>query len=437
MKTQVSIMFWLRADRENTKGLAPISCRLTVRGARAEISTSIRVNPKEWSAAAKRILSKTEAAKRGNSYLLQMQNELENLIADLDRQGKMITAQGLARRYKKGAVPTMNLLALCQEFQGERQGLVGVEIAERTLVSNQTRCNRVEEFLSAYGISKLLPEEMTHNMADKFLHWLLKEKNFKRASANKVVQYVFQVLRWGVRREYIEKSPLELYQFKSQAKGKIKFLSIAELEDLSTLEIEDNGLGIVRDCFVLQCWTGLAYADLAALDIRSSVEYHKDANGGLRRVLRITRAKSTMQKGYECVIPLLPEAERILAHYEDEMPVFTNQVYNRYLKELGQLCSIDVEKMTSHVGRKMAGTLLLNMGVRLDVVSKFLGHANTIITQKLYAELLDTTVVDAFAAFGTSPVIEPLSVGPKAPPKPLIIPLRPARLIGQKGGLAA
>jgi integrase/recombinase XerD len=146
-----------------------------------------------------------------------------------------------------------------------------------------------------------------------------------------------------------------------------------------------------------------------------------------------------MYKGYECVIPLLPEAERILAHYQDELPVFTNQVYNRYLKELGQFCDIKAEKMTTHVGRKTAGTLFLNMGAPLPVVSKILGHANVLITQRLYAELLDTTVIDAFAMLGgyaPPEKVETISFEAEAP-RPIPMPVRPARMIMQKGGAVA
>jgi hypothetical protein len=34
----------------------------------------------------------------------------------------------------------------------------------------------------------------------------------------------------------------------------------------------------------------------------------------------------------------------------------------------------------------------LNRGVRLEVVSKVLGHASTTITEQAYAELLDSTI---------------------------------------------
>jgi integrase/recombinase XerD len=426
MKTPVNLMLWLLPHKANTSGQAPVYCRVTVRGRRSELSTGVRVAPKDWDDAAKRVLGKSDATKRANSYLLQLQNELEDLIADLNRQGKPITAQGLTKLYKKGNTPTLNLLALFKEFLVERESLVGVEIAPKTVAANQTKYNRLEDFLTTQRSTDLLPEEMTHNLADKLLHWLLKERGFKRGSANKVLQTVFQVLRWGVRREYIDRNPLELYKFKSQAKGKIKYLTVGELEALSCLEIADTGLGIARDCFVLQCWTGLAFADLAALNVQRDADYHRDKAGNLRRVLRITRAKSTMQKGYECVIPLLPEAERILAHYGDALPVPTNQYYNRQLKELGALAGIEADKMTTHVGRKTAGTLLLNLGIPLPVVSKFLGHANVLITQKLYAELLDTTVIDAFAMLqGLAGELPPPAPRPQADCKP--VPMRPAR----------
>jgi integrase len=403
-----------------------------VRGQRAEIATGVRIELKDWqSSAAKRIAGNTDAAKRGNTYLLKMQNELEDMVADLDRQGKTVTAQKLARLYRQpNEIKPQTVLEIYKAFLAERKGLEGVEVAPATNMSHKTRYNRLQEYLQGLKQTGLLAEEFSTTVADRLLYWLLQKKDLKRNSANKVVRGVAQVLRWAVRREYLAKSPLDLYQYKSQAKQPIKFLTVGELEALSCLEVTDNALGIVRDCFVLQCWTGLAYADLAALDVRRDAEYHTDKAGNVRRVLRITRAKSTLQKGYECVIPLLPEAERILAHYQDEVPVFTNQAYNRGLKELGQLCGINAEKMTTHVGRKTAGTLLLNMNVPLPVVSKFLGHANVLITQKLYAELLDTTVVDAFAQLGGYSPIEADAlprIHDLEAPKPLA--LRPARRI--------
>lgn len=431
MKTRACMMFWLRTDKVNKQGLAPLSCRLTVKGKRVEITTNIRVAPKDWNPVRKKVLGKTEAAMRDNSYLLQMQNRIDEIVADLDRQGKPATAQSIARIYRAGGTISPNMTALFQAYLTEREALVGVEFAPATIKQNKTASNRLSDFLKLHRLTDLRPEEMTHNMADKMVHWLLGTLKHKRASVNKVMRAVSQMLTWAVRREYIEKNPLHLYKYKRQAAGEIVFLTEGELAALVSLPLPTGRLATVRDCFALQCWTGLAYADLAALNVAASAEYRTDASGTVRRLLRITRAKSTMEKGYEAVIPLQDEAERILALYSDCMPVPTNQEYNQALKELGALAGISRDKMHSHVGRKTAGTLMLNRGVPLTAVSKFLGHSNTLITQKLYAKLLDTTVVDAFGAvFGSAPA--PIMQG--AP----VIELRPALVLGnaQKGGQA-
>jgi integrase len=52
--------------------------------------------------------------------------------------------------------------------------------------------------------------------------------------------------------------------------------------------------------------------------------------------------------------------------------------------------------ITSHMGRRTAGSIWLNMGIPIDVVAKCLGHQSIQVTQRAYAKILDTTVVDAF-----------------------------------------
>lgn len=458
MKTRVSIAFWANnrdkgAELCSTSPVA-IYCRITVQGKRLEYSTGLATTYGNWVAAAdmSHVKGRTPADKHINTQLTKLRDELTDIWADLERQGKPVTGSRILAIYKNGGSP-LSLLELYKAFLLEREGLIGVEIAPASQKQAQMRFNRLSEFLAEQKVSDLRPEEFTHNMGDKLLQWLLKSRNYKRNTANKVLSTMSQVLTWGIRREYLDKNPLALYKRKSAAPAEIKFLSAGELRLLTQQPMPAAYLDRARDCFVLQCWTGLAYADLAALDVRRDARIHLDkATNTVRRVLYITRAKSTMQKGYECVIPLLPEAERILAKYEDEMPVPTNQVYNRFLKELGQICQIDGAKMTSHVGRKTSGTLLLNMGIPLPVVSKFLGHANTIITQKLYAKLLDTTVIDSFAqAFGgaPAPAFEPtqaIELLPVVAPfneaqvlrgerlersgKPPGSPLRPARRVG-------
>jgi len=51
----------------------------------------------------------------------------------------------------------------------------------------------------------------------------------------------------------------------------------------------------------------------------------------------------------------------------------------------------NLSQISAHTLRRTYASHLLNQGLRLEIVSKLLGHANTTITQHHYAQLLDTT----------------------------------------------
>lgn len=432
MKTRASILFLFRKKsrlQESEKGPTTpgvIACRVTVRGKDAVISTGIKAAYGEWDCSASRLRGRSEAAKLANEQLVKMRDRITDIAADLDRQSKPITAKRLATLYKLDGC-AVSLLELFGQFIEEQQPLGGVEISAATVTAHRVRCGNLQKFLEAHGLKDMRPEEFTVNMADKVLHWLMSQRGHGRNTALKNLQNISQVLTWGVRRELLDKNPMAFYKYKLAEPKEIIFLTAEEVGYLAAMPLASAQLRRVRDGFILQCWTGLAYADLFALDVAKAVE--SGPNG--RRVLRVRRQKSTIGHGYECVIPLLPEAERILAEYSDKVPVCVNQLYNKCLKQIGEFAGIDPIKMTSHVGRKTAGTLMLNKGIPLAVVSKFLGHSNTKITEKLYAKLLDTTVMDAFDSVFGGPVPRPsiIALAKEAEGGRVVQLFRPARRI--------
>jgi integrase len=63
----------------------------------------------------------------------------------------------------------------------------------------------------------------------------------------------------------------------------------------------------------------------------------------------------------------------------------------------------NLSAVTPHTLRRTFGSYLLNRGLRLEVVSKLLGHASTTVTERAYAELLDETARrELFAALARS-----------------------------------
>jgi integrase/recombinase XerD len=430
MKTRVSLLLVLKAAKLNKQGTAPIAVRITVGGRRADLSTNIRVAPADWHGIRQRVRAGHPQAITYNAALTKALDHLTDLWADLERQGKPVTAQALARAYRANGSP-LSLLELGAAHLAERTSLVGIEVAAGTVKSERHTLAKTRAFLAAHRLTHLRPDEVSESLADKFLYWLLGAGGCTRNTANKHVRALGHLLRWGCRREYLKTNPLQYYSCKTPAAKPIIFLGEQELHTLTHLPLS-SGVSRwaerVRDYFVFQCWTGLAYADLRQLNVAASATFHTDQVGTVRRVLRLVRQKSKMGQAYECVIPLLPEAERILAKYGSKLALPALNTYNEALKEVGTLAGIEPVKMNSHVGRKTAGTLMLNRGVPLAVVSKFLGHSNTLITQRVYAKLLDTSVVEAFGTvFGEVPAL---------PIPPVTLHLLPAQRTTQPGGLA-
>src|SRR5205823_4533223 len=62
----------------------------------------------------------------------------------------------------------------------------------------------------------------------------------------------------------------------------------------------------------------------------------------------------------------------------------------------------NVSAITPHTLRRTFGSYLLNRGLRLEVVSRLLGHSSTVVTERAYAELLAPTIRDEFLAVLTN-----------------------------------
>ena len=64
----------------------------------------------------------------------------------------------------------------------------------------------------------------------------------------------------------------------------------------------------------------------------------------------------------------------------------------------------NLSRVSPHTLRRTFGSHLLNRGLRLEVVSKLLGHASTTVTEHAYAEMLYTTArQELLEALGHAP----------------------------------
>ncbi|MET0637832.1 MAG: site-specific integrase [Chitinophagaceae bacterium] len=233
--------------------------------------------------------------------------------------------------------------------------------------------------------SDILLFDLRIGFIENFQFYLKAEKALSINSSGKHVKNLKKIVRDCVDKDWLDKDPFWRYKVK-HTDPKVPHLSAEELQRIEQKVIPMPRLALVRDIFLFSCYSGFAYADVAAL----KQEHIKIGVNGKRWLI-----KPRQKTGIIELVPIFPPVESILTKYNGHskwekpgmlLPVPSNQKVNAYLKELGDLCSIPFN-LTFHMARHtFASTVALDNGVPIDSVSKMLGH-RSIKTTQIYARV--------------------------------------------------
>ncbi|WP_298707364.1 phage integrase SAM-like domain-containing protein [Chitinophaga sp.] len=152
-------------------------------------------------------------------------------------------------------------------------------------------------------------------------------KGLRLASIGKTVKHLRLFLRDRMRRKIIP--PIDLSDFKIlDEDADAIYLTSAEIMRIYYLDLTDRpDLAPCRDLFVLGCLTGLRFSDFTSLkgsDIRKGMLHKKQE-----------------KSDHWVVVPLRKQAEEIFTErFRGGIPVFSNVMFNRLIKEVAQLAGI-------------------------------------------------------------------------------------------------
>lgn len=396
----LNILFYLRRDRIDIKGNAPIYCRITFNGERADFTLKRTIPPERWESSKGKVKGSNEESKAINAYLNLVRNKIYENHHKLEETNKPITANALKNLVSdKPEKPKTDacIFKLFEEHNKKVKVLVNVDYALGTLERFETCLKHLRQFVKfQYNASEYPISKINNEFIMEFDYFLRSVRKCENNSTVKYIRNFRKIIRIALANELIEKDPFYHY------KGKVNevdryFLTDVELKGLSDKPIATLRLAIVRDVFLFSCYTGLAFIDVSKLtpeNIRSGIDGEK--------WIFTKRTKTKVISN----IPLLPQALRLIEQYKDNpevikkgtlLPVSTNQRMNAYLKEIADICRIN-KVLTFHIARHtFATTVTLANGVPLETVSKMLGHRSIKTTQH-YAKVIDRKVGDDMQA---------------------------------------
>lgn len=147
-------------------------------------------------------------------------------------------------------------------------------------------------------------------------------------------------IKVAIKKGITKYNPYDEFEVK---KGKHKdptFLTEAELQLLIKHTPANAKLERVKDLFLFQCFTGLAYVDMQGFSKDDIIEVNGSKAIGSSRI----------KTDESFILLFLPEAEKIADKYDYKLPIISNQKYNSYLELLGAGAGIN-KSITSHVAR--------------------------------------------------------------------------------------
>lgn len=387
-------LVWDRRHEATSDKAAQVEIRIAYRSRQKYMVTGVKLLPGEWKNG---LVVNCPDALVMNNFLEQRLHEVKAVI------GKMIAEddidiyavpERLERLHKKEQKVNMF------DYFEKRLEVRLYKKSTRTRQHHQLLLNFLSDWRGIRDFSEITEENIVK--MDKFLQKCGLQENSRWCNYHRTLN---SLIIDAVNDGHLKKNP---YKWLNIGKGDDragigKHLTPDEFNAIKSAVMPTESLERVRDLFVFQTCTCLSYEDLTRFKIKDISEVKG------KKVYAGKRGKT----GIPFTIPLLPPALEVLDKYGGKLPLISNVKYNLYIKEVAKAAGLDrivtvVDRKTHHVtekslhqavtthwGRHTGATLLLNNGVPMQIVSKICGHSSIRMTERIYAALLDETVVEA------------------------------------------
>jgi site-specific recombinase XerD len=389
MSTSLKVLYFVYKAKTNSKGLAPIIFRLKYNKQVAQLSTGYFIKPKDWNKDKSQVRTTDVNYMIINKHLKDLELKSYSIFSNMFHEGNVNLNSIIAqlKGLEEGPVTLLQLVKICNVRIKER---VGIDLQVTTYKKYLITESKINEFIKFLGKQDIRLKELKQNFIEDFSFFMKQKYNNEPNTCGKHLKNLKQYLRFAVNMEWLTKSPFAEFKVSYKVKEK-PYLNIDELKLLERKTFVINRLQLVRNLFLIQCYTGLSFIDLSELKC-SDVTTGIDGNQWI--------IKNRVKTDIRSAIPLLPKALSLIVEFnpkykeldsEPLLPLYSLQKYNSYLKEVAELSGINKE-LTSHAGRRtFASTVALTNGISIESIAQMLGHSSTKITHQ-YARVSDLKV---------------------------------------------
>ncbi len=387
-----------REDKTNQAELMPLYMRITNKRRKAYLSLDVKLKPKQWNEAKQKVRKNHPNSMRINSLLATKKAKVQKEILKLSEEN-----------------PDFHPRTVKKRLLNKNNSNSFFDFAETLL-------NRVYE-RNSYGYYKKVK-----GVISKFSRYFDTGQNFKDITIKTIKNYE-QYLRVELENSdqtirtnmkvlrkicnEAEKEGLLSAQDNSfrkytlpSANSDRTYLDDEELGRLEELELHEYSLlNHVRNAYVFACYAGgIRVSDLLQLkwDNFDGSHLHlqmQKTNDTISikvpdKALEILEFyKPSEEKNGQPIFPFLQQKD-----FSDRIKLYNaisnnTALINKYLKKLAKKADID-KNITFHTSRHTFATRALRKGMRIEYVSKILGHHDITVTQQ-YTKIVNRDLDEA------------------------------------------
>ncbi|MET3980928.1 integrase/recombinase XerD [Mucilaginibacter sp. UYP25] len=406
-----SIKVFPKMNKINKYGQVPIYLRITKKRRSKYIALDVYINPKDWNEKTGKVRSGVVNAKQINSYLSIKEAEAEATSLEMESRSNFVSAYDIKSKLS-GITP------------GDFFTFVEKRIRERTeefSIGTINHYNCVLKKLKAFsGKERLFFDELNVPFIRGFQEHLKNDLNNHTNTIHSNLKIIRTLINDATAEELmpIEKNPFNKIKLRSQKTSR-EFLLDDELDRLEKLELRENTiLCHHRNLYIFSAYTaGIRISDLLTMRWKNfdgdhlyfiikknqediSIKLPEKSLDMLTyyRTIAQSRKGETFIDPESFIFPFLKiatdESDKLILH--KAISSATTYV-NKSLREPTKKAKI-YKNISFHTARHSWAVRALQKGMRIEYVSKLMGHSSVKHTE-VYAKILNEELDKAMEVF--------------------------------------
>ena len=428
----------LRTDcKPNEYGEYPVIIQYCTLGKPVKKTTDVKVAPEHWLGGKGGLNKYVKGGRDGNPKAELLNNKLrtfkdthdKKINEFLDGGNKIITVAALRailngtfqqhKESEEGKVPFIPFVLQHNESL-YKTNKIGVSVWDNV----KCYMNKFDKYLRTMKRKNtnenniLYCRDINKKLIEDYIIWRKEVEGNSPATINKSLSPIFKAIKECCIEGWISREDCEricnLYldtEGKSYADSVEKeCLNIEQLRKFKELtdKAKYDRTREIADIFIFSCFTGLRVSDLISLKWS---EINMDEN-----IISHRQYKNHAHKAKLLYIPLNDTSREILERWKDKHEEFVfgmlpsgydlsnatdfkkvknakTRTINQSLRSIGDKMGLPFN-LHIHLGRHTFAMMALNGGVNIKTTSSMLGHASTMVTEKVYATLLPNTIAE-------------------------------------------